>query len=287
MGISNDLESEKRIKEQIEFIFIMAALLLFAVFGGWFLMDKLLSAKEKQILSQTGQVAIPSVIEDSENGGADGEGQGNNQSAFTGKVLSEEEIAKVLSVWEAGGREIPHEPLEGQMSMEQAIEKGNWWIANMAKEEVLPDEMLTGDFDSTTAKLYTLENETDIEMQMLSMWEITYKKDDVTIDMKIHAWSGEVWMADITMDEEIAAVDACSEEEMLDSAFPSFSWKQGGIAASIQDGLHYEVGPNGSVYVMLQKYDKVPDNSHSGFCLWLATKAAVENDGSSSRFMGD
>ncbi|MCM1500101.1 MAG: hypothetical protein NC124_16685 [Clostridium sp.] len=287
MDISNDLESEKRIKEQIESIFIMAALLLFAVFGGWFLMDKLLSAKEKQILSQTGQVAIPSVIEDGENGGADGEGQGNHQSVFNGKVLSEEEIAKVLSVWEAGGREIPHEPLEGQMSMEQAIEKGNWWIANMAKEAILPDEMLTGDFDSTTAKLYTLENETDIEMQMLSMWEITYKKDDVTIDMKIHAWSGEVWMADITMDEEIAAADACSEEGLLDSAFPSFSWKQGGIAASIQDGLHYEVGPNGSVYVMLQKYDKVPDNSHSGFCLWLATKAAVENDGSSSRFMGD
>ena len=264
-------------KKGNRYTLIMAALLFLVVFGGWFLMDKLLSAKQNQILSQKGQVAIPSVVNDDKNRSTDIMVSENDQNDFTGKVLSEEEIAEVLSVWETGGRQIPHEPFAGQMSMKQAIDKGCRWIGNLAEAKILPDEMRTTPFDSITAKLFTLENDTDIEMQMLSMWEITYTKNDVKIYMKIHAWSGEIWMADITMDKESVEYEECMDERLLGMAFPSFSWRDSGMSAHLENGVYYEIGKNGSVYIMLQRYSEVRDNPHFGFCLWLETKVKNKN----------
>ena len=258
-------------KEGNRYILIMAALLFLVVFGGWFFMDKLLSAKEGQILSQTGQVTIQPVANDDKNGSAGEMVSENNQGEFMEKILSEEEIAEVLSVWEAGGKKIPHDPRKGQMSMEQAVDKGSWWIANMAEAKILPDEMVTGNFDNITAKLFALENETDIEIQKLSMWEITYTKSDVEILMKIHAWSGEVWMADIDADKEFAVYEEYPDEWLLGTAFSTFSWR-GGSSAYLGNGIYYEEGQNGSVYTMLQRYDEIRDNPHSGFYLGLITK---------------
>ena len=70
------------------------------VIGGWFLTKGMLNCKETEILDVKGQVFV--YVSEADKTGSDTTVQGD----FEGEVLSEETMAGVLAVWDAGGREM-------------------------------------------------------------------------------------------------------------------------------------------------------------------------------------
>lgn len=191
------------------------------VFGGWFFTKEMLGRKEAEILAGRGRLAMEIPESDSGEAGYDA------QEAFEGEELSEDMMAEILKVWEAGGRELLHEPLAGQMDMEQAITAGGDWIGRMAEHSILPSCLAEGLFDSTSAVLCTLDGETSLEESLISYWRVTYMKGGIKIILTIHALSGQVWNADISMREDEMMLSACSEEELLAAAFPFITFITG------------------------------------------------------------
>lgn len=221
------------------------------VFGGWFLTKELLHSKEKEMLSAKGQIVLENTkAEGKENAPA-------AQEDFVPQVLSEDQIAEILAVWEAGGREIPHEPMAEQMNMEQAIEAGEKWITSLAEKEILPADLLIYSFRDTSAVLCTLDSAVSLEKSWISYWMITYTGDNVKLVLKIHAATGQVWKADISMSEDKMLFGTCTDEEVLAAAFPFLTSTSAKII--IEDNKTYKVSENGKISATLKRDSVVVD----------------------------
>lgn len=196
--------------------FLALCLSLIVVIGGWFTIREMLNRKENTLLNQKG------VLYELSSGIATQEKESGEQSAnekFEGRSLSETEMELVLEA-ESGGLEVPHEPNGEQMTMDQAIFAGQEWINQITEQEILPPFLKGCTFDKINAKLCTIDKEVSFDDALLSWWQITYVKEDVKIDVKIHAASGQIWKADISMNQVNMVYGACTEEEMVSIAFP-------------------------------------------------------------------
>ncbi len=231
-------------KGKIDTLFIFC--LSFAVvFGGWFLTKEMLDRNEAEILARKGQISVE-IAEVNVNE--------NNPVAenFEGEDLNEDEIAEVLAVWNAGGREVFHEPMAGQMNMEQAINAGRDWIALLADNNIIPDYLSECRFDDTGAVLCTLDSNVLLEKSFISYWKITYVKDDVKIVLTIHALSGQVWDADIFMNEDKMLFGTYSDEEILAIAFPFLTSGDAEIIVE-KSTIYKKISEEGKVYATLKR----------------------------------
>lgn len=231
---------------------LVFALSFTVICGSWLVTKEMLHWKEEEILAQKGQISIEVLENENEKESQD---TPVVNGEFEGEILSEDMIAQVLSVWEAGGRELLHEPGKGQMNMEQAIDIGKDWIGKLSQNNILPAYLSDSDFDNTNAVLCTLDKQVSIDEALISYWRITYVEDDVRINLVIHAVSGQVWSADISISGDKSLFEACSDEELLTIAFPFM--KLDNTVQSEVDNAIYMSFPEGKVYAGVKRDDVV------------------------------
>ena len=164
------------------------------VIGGWFLTETLLHQKQEEFLDRTGRIALQPAENSLFLSNQPGETEGDlaDGTLFEGQPLSEEMMAEVLAVWESGGNELPHEPQKGQMNMEQAIETGKEWIADMAECGIVPEELAECDFDKVTARLCSLDAQVDFADSLLSYWLVQFTENDVVVSLTVDASNEKV-----------------------------------------------------------------------------------------------
>ena len=155
-----------------------------------------------------------------------------------------------LAVWEMGGPEVLHEPLPGQIDMEQAIQIGRDWITALVENSILPANLSEDNFGYIKAVLCTPDSNESLEQAFLSCWKVVYMKEDIKIDLKIHALSGQVWNAEISMQESKMLPETLSEKEMLTIAFP-FMPAEMGINEETSDT--YKISEKGQVYATVKR----------------------------------
>lgn len=246
---------------------ILFILSLTVVFGGWFAARELLIRGQEEFLDKSGQVSLRS------SGAAflaeqDDAGEEEVEEAY------EETIREILTVWENAGSELPHEPKDGQIEMEQAIEAGKAWITDLAQQRMIPEELAGCEFDKTSAKLCAREAQGYVDESMLSYWSVQYIKRDITISLIIHAVYGEVWRADITMNDREEAAGNFTVEELLKAAFP-FIESDAREIVNLADDITYETLPKGLVYAAVSMVSTSVDQSASGtekISFWLGIK---------------
>lgn len=194
------------------------------IFGGWFLTEGLLIRREERFLNSTGTIAVQSerigLLAD--NSLETAQEQAAEPEEFQGREMTEDTRALVLAVWEYGGRELPHEPLPGQMNMKQAIDAGKKWVETMASHDVFTEALQECDFDVTKAELCTIDTpiRTSMEEMLYSYWKIWFIKDGASVELTIHAASGEVWKAKVSVASEDACVEVFDIAYLLQYAFP-------------------------------------------------------------------
>jgi len=250
--------------KNIIYTILIVLLSFIVVSGGWFLMNKMLDRKEEKILGQTGQITVRMAEKDNQD-------TEDTEKSFSGQKLSENERIKVLKIWETGKKLIPHEPLGGQMNMEQAIAKGEEWIGMVEKSENLISADAVLEFENTSAKLCSFEDKAGVEKEKISFWEIQYENADMQILLKIHALSGEVWNAEITM-EESDRERFDPDGELLKAAFPFFGAGSGRIYQ--KNNISYMQNETGSMYLLMKRSD-VKINSKpvmAVYKLWVGTE---------------
>ncbi len=290
-------------------IFILSVAVIFV---GWIFTKNMLKQKEEEMLAKRGNLYVkatePDLFEDAAPNSME-EKDGGNTSVQLNTV--ETEMVKVLTVWEEGGQMVLHEPWDGQINMEEAIYFGEQWIGEMAKYGILwaeqvengvePLDLTEKDFDKIGAQLCTLEQGIDVEVgtgnwsasgdtqifdwggvndAMISLWTVWFIKGDVEIVLTIHAASGEVWRANISMDGDNSLLLDYSDTELLVFAFPFIMGSENKERTRIElNGVTYVETMDDYVYAAVRRYTLVADEGKpvTRVDFWLCTEAEMKN----------
>ena len=113
-------------------------------------------------------------------------------------VLSEREIVSVLNNWSSRGRERPHEPMAGQINMEQAITLGIAGLSSYAEQGVLPAEFFT--FNTINANLrQNMQDGHQFLEPVYSYWTVVFTGEYMSATLIMNAATGQIWNIDITL----------------------------------------------------------------------------------------
>lgn len=211
------------------------------IFGSMFVSNGILTRKENRLLSDSGEMAVnspviawnqeefPAVVKGEEDGEASTETVTDNfynesDAAGTGYTVTPEQMRSVLKTWESDSVEAIHDPVEGQLSMEEAILIGEKWIFLMADTNERLKEVFSG--YETNAGPGDEENSSSVEGSdagiiagpraalsvkigkgkdyeivepYYSCWNLQFYGKNVNVDMSLNAVTGQVWKAVINI----------------------------------------------------------------------------------------
>lgn len=159
---------------------------LFLAYSGFILTEHILDSKTESFLS--GESGVDRTREAAENVDIGKETQ----------FLTSEELKQILKNMN-GKDEYPHEPVEGQMSMEEAIKKGKEWIESLFEKNSLFSEYRRQGYQKIDAKLCIKNNSSDSSLNVLnSYWTLNFIKQDVKVALVLNSVTGQVLDANIS-----------------------------------------------------------------------------------------
>jgi len=226
---------------------------------GWFFTKSLFIHKEQELLDKKGTFTtqdLGSILQ-----------SGNTSTLPKNKVptdvktipkkLSEDEIGQILAVWKGNGQKYPHDPHKDQITMEQAIDAGKKWLTDMAEKDLLPFSFNENHISKTNAKLYTIEGGEDCNLPyaLLGCWQVTFHMNQKTADLLIHAVSGQVWEAALSIDEKKVLESFCKEEDIIQAAFPFLHMDPSYMMTSTEnyENILFMQSQTHKIYAALQK----------------------------------
>ncbi len=168
------------------------------IVGSMACMDGIWRIRERRLLTESGSAEADSPVRawrKEKSGKTDTEGNAS---------LSREQIAEAIRHFDRRKEEFLHNPVEGQISMEEAIGIGERWIAEMG--------LKGGDGDREEAALYRAEatlsagitEEDSGELEPYhSFWRVCFLNQRGNGVLYLNAVTGGVWSAEITVYEEL------------------------------------------------------------------------------------
>ncbi len=209
----------------INFLGILSA---FAIaFGGLFLVQGRLRLEQEQLLKSGGLTELPQA----------GAAEAIDSAYVTlGQRLAEEELFQLIDSLEQREEIRPHEPLEGQLSMIQAISHGEAWL----EEFILPylaSDALTATEYRASCYLWTPEaagTATD-SAPWLDCWTVSLTKPDIDATLTLSAVSGQVLDASISSSAWAFIQDDKNLLALLDKYASSFGLEEGDSLIFILD----------------------------------------------------
>ena len=198
----------------------MGIVLSFSIaIGGWALTSMLIDNKSDALMSMTGYVTVnpppittPSQTDDDPADGLPAEWP----------RLTEVEMARILINWESTGHERPHEPMEGQLNMEQAIDAADACLAEWGKTGLLPVEWET--YESVRASLCQNlpEGRRDMLDPVYSYWIISLANQDTRTVLTINAVTGQIWKASLSFAQMRVPLKEVDIEHALNTFMSQF-----------------------------------------------------------------
>ena len=113
-------------------------------------------------------------------------------------TLTLEEIKQVLLFQQQCSDATFHEPVEGQLSIEEAIATSSQILEQYAELLQITREALEGGSLSVSLIQYLPPEQENFMESKFSFWHVTIRNNDAVVSMKIHALTGELWQLDIS-----------------------------------------------------------------------------------------
>ncbi len=114
--------------KSFQYTILTLLLALVFAFGSMAGMNLILEKREEQILTERGKAVIEAPV----FAWQEWETEGNEENKENkGRTLTLKQISDAIDSWNNRTGEVIHDPVEGQISMEQAIEQGKAWLAFM------------------------------------------------------------------------------------------------------------------------------------------------------------
>ena len=177
-------------------LFTIFLSLVFA-FGSMAGMNFIMEAREKQMLTERGRTVVEAPVRGWQKQGGSEENEDGEGSAQRSYELTTEQVTEAISSWNSRTGETVHNPVVGQISMTEAIQKGEMWLADMAIEE-------SGQGSDTHFVNATLsvpeQNEMSGQLEpYCSFWTVQFSGGVMNAVLYINAVTGNILGAEISL----------------------------------------------------------------------------------------
>lgn len=163
-------------------------------------MNLILKIEEERLLEGSGEILMESPVLAWQGYGNEA-GEKSEDANGKAPVLTMEQIEDAVKCWNNRKGEILHNPVEGQLSMEEAVQAGEDWLAKtgFVKEEKTGGEVFR--VKATLGMGYTdVSAKTQLE-PYYSFWTIKFVDENQYIILYLNAVTGGVWGAEINLYE--------------------------------------------------------------------------------------
>ena len=165
------------------------------IFGSMTAMNHILRIRETRLLTESGRVEVESPVRAWENWEDNEESPVSEDIGSERYILNMEQVEDVIKCWNNRTNIIIHDPVAGQISMEEAIKVGNNWLIEMKIEKDM------------NIMSYSVNAELGVGRQMeyagekleayYSFWTVKYSSQSMSAILCINAVIGKVWSAEI------------------------------------------------------------------------------------------
>lgn len=160
-------------------------------------MNIILRADESRLLSEGGKVIMESPVrarEEAENNSGDMDEENSGKSTY---IVTSKQMDEAIDKWNSRTGEIVHNPVTGQISMEEAIQTGELWLADMEMEESGEET----DAYSVNATLGIPKQNEIIEPlePYYSFWTVRFTGSSMNAVLYINAVTGKVLGAEVCL----------------------------------------------------------------------------------------
>lgn len=170
-------------------LLLVAVFILFSMFLG----HKLIKTRENTLLSGRGTIKQDSPV----NGGLI-----NKKREKV--VLTPEEVQAIMKNWDMRIGVVVHEPVEGQITMSEAVKAVDEWLLKMG----ISDGILSG--NSTVYSSLSIARIKGEKPELLSptysFWEVVVNGDELAGTFYVNAVTGQIFEARIILRSEITGV---------------------------------------------------------------------------------
>lgn len=191
-------------KKYIYTVLSLGAAAIF-LFSGMVCMPMVLHTRERELLSESGKAIVESPVrawQEKEDGTEIETG-----SDFDGKryTLTTEQLEAAVNSWNNRAGETLHNPVGGQIPMEEAIEAGKKWLIDMGIE--LTGEEYSNYTVNATLSVGNQKELTGLQLEpYYSFWTVQLKGQSKNTVLYLNAVTGKVCGAEITLYENLPEV---------------------------------------------------------------------------------
>ena len=196
-----------------QFIFTTIGILLsFAIaIGGWVIANRLMDIRANNLMSAAGvsPILMPLQLPQAE-AAHDPEQDPQQDPAITvTRLLSEYNIVSILQNRAAPGREIPHEPTAGQLTMQEAIEIGREWLIHLEQYIDFHPDLLTFHHPPDAHLSQNIQRGGDGFLSPeYSFWTLTFSNMFMTATLLINAVEGQVWRTELALSPRVRTMSS-------------------------------------------------------------------------------
>ena len=172
------------------------------VFGSMAGMDFILQKRESRLLQECGTEEVESPVavwQEPQTAGAKEQGE---DSEDTLQQLTVEQMEAVISYRANATDEVLHDPVTGQISMEEAFTCGERWLVEMGFLEEKGYSRTLSRRASLGIRKYRKVSSVPME-PYYSFWTVKFSGENVYAVLSINAVTGRVWDAEITLYDEM------------------------------------------------------------------------------------
>lgn len=173
------------------------------VFGSMEVMNLILRAREKQFLSESGRVVVEAPVRAWQKQNIDEDGEYSGYSNNKRYTLSIEQVEDVINCWNERIAVTVHNPVNDQISMEEAVKVGEEWLVEMGMEECGQEDVGSC---FRNAMLGVAKQNASGEAQLesyYSFWIMNFSNQSMNVILYLNAVTGNVWSAEITLYEDL------------------------------------------------------------------------------------
>lgn len=194
-------------KGKYYYTFITLVLSVGIVFGSIVGMNRIWQIRENIFMSDRGVVEQENPVRSwQEWDGGENENNGNKEKESGISLITEQVKNVLVNLNDSRGEEVIHDPVKGQISMEEAIELAKNWIMEMENDKSEIQEESEPAHYSISAYLSIKKQSHQTERQLepyYSFWTVKLSSAKMNATLYLNAVTGEVWKAEIGLYENI------------------------------------------------------------------------------------
>lgn len=198
-------------KKTYKYTFLTMFLALAFIFGSMAAMNFILYIREGQLLSESGMAVVESPVRPWQGWGdePDEKDDGKRYS------LTAVQVRDAMERWNKRLGETLHDPVEGQISMEEAVQEGEEWLISMGIGEGEAQEADDGlKFVKAALGVGIQKGSSKVQLEpYYSFWTVHFSGSYTDAVLYLNAVTGRVWRAEVTLYDNLPEELPCEKLE--------------------------------------------------------------------------